>query len=97
MMSLTPEPPIVPRVGDKVTARDLALSSKYPTSITGDEVNLQPPGTNLEWFRVKTSTLSFVERAKTSNPFTNPDLGTVADTVASASLDKLVRGRMSSL
>jgi hypothetical protein len=42
----------------------------------GDEVNLQRPGTNLEWFRVRTDSLTFVERktpARTSNPFTSPE------------------------
>lgn len=40
------------------------------------EVNLVRPGTNLEWFRVRTDTLTFVERkplARTSNPFTTPE------------------------
>ena len=43
----------------------------------GSEVNLERPGTNLEWFRVRTDTLTFVERkppARTSNPFTTPQL-----------------------
>ncbi len=67
----------MPRVGDKVTIP----RADSPLEIThvyygGDEVNLQLPGTNLEWFRVKTSTLTFVERkppARTSNPFTSPE------------------------
>jgi hypothetical protein len=68
--------PIVPRVGDKV----LLPGSGSPLEITyvyylGCEVNLQLPGTNLEWFRVKAESLTYVERkppAKTSNPFTHP-------------------------
>jgi hypothetical protein len=42
----------------------------------GQEVNLYVPGTNLQRFRVRTDTLTFVERktpAKTSNPFTQPE------------------------
>src|ERR1700730_5093069 len=42
----------------------------------GDEVDLHVPGTNLERFRVRTDTITFVERkppARTSNPFTNPE------------------------
>jgi hypothetical protein len=70
------ELPIVPRLGDKV----MLPGSGSPLEIThvyygGGEVNLQFPGTNLEWFRVKADTLTFVERkppAKTSNPFTSP-------------------------
>jgi hypothetical protein len=42
----------------------------------GSEVTLQLPGTNLQWFRVRTDTLTFVDRkppARTSNPFTTPE------------------------
>jgi hypothetical protein len=72
-----PEPPPMPRVGDKVTIPH-AVSVLEVTHVSrdGDEVNLQRPGTNLEWFRVRTDTLTFVERktpARTSNPFTNPE------------------------
>ena len=41
----------------------------------GSEVDLQLPETNLQWFRVPTNTITFVNRkppAKTSNPFTTP-------------------------
>ena len=67
----------MPRVGDKVTIPH-AVSVLEVTHVSrdGDEVNLQRPGTNLEWFRVRTDTLTFVERktpARTSNPFTNPE------------------------
>jgi hypothetical protein len=44
--------------------------------IGGDEVDLHVPGTNLERFRVRTDTITVVERkppARTSNPFTNPE------------------------
>ena len=52
-----PEPPPMPRIGDKVTIP----SAKSVLEIThvshdGDEVNLQLPGTNLEWFCVRTDT-----------------------------------------
>src|SRR5882757_449908 len=71
-----PEPLPIPRIGDKVTIPS-AKSVLEVTHVShdGDEVNLQLPGTNLQWFRVRTDTLTFVERkppARTSNPFTNP-------------------------
>jgi hypothetical protein len=72
-----PEPPPMPRIGDKVKMPriDSVLEVTY-VSHDGDEVTLQRPGTNLEWFRIKADTLTFVERqppAKTSNPFTNAE------------------------
>jgi uncharacterized small protein (DUF1192 family) len=72
-----PEPLPMPRVGDKVTIPS-AKSVLEVTHVShdGDEVNLQLPGTNLQWFRVRTDTLTFVERkppAKTSIPFTDPE------------------------
>jgi uncharacterized small protein (DUF1192 family) len=64
----------------------------------GDEVNLQRPGTNLEWFRVRTDTLTFVERktpARTSNPFTNPepvlDAGEILERIAAVQEENLKR------
>jgi hypothetical protein len=68
------EPTPVPQVGDKVTI-PRASSALEITKVHygGDEVDLQLPGTNLQWFRVKTDTLTFLERAKTSNPFTEPE------------------------
>src|SRR5271170_7658173 len=72
----TPESP-PPQVGDKVTKpRSESILEITHVSKDGDEVNLQLPGTNLEWFRVRTDTLTFVERkppTKTSNPFTTPE------------------------
>jgi hypothetical protein len=75
--SATPEPPIMPRVGDKVTMKGSNsvrhISRVYPG---GDEVDVEVPRTNLQWFRVKADTLTYVERtppAKTSNPFTTPE------------------------
>jgi hypothetical protein len=76
-----PELPMVPRVGDKVRLPGsrslLEITHVY---YLGCEVNLQLPGTNLEWFRVKADTLTYVERnverkppAKSSNPLTNPE------------------------
>ena len=72
-----PEPPPMPQVGDKVRMPN-AQSVLEITQVShdGEEVNLELPNTNLEWFRVKTDKLIFVDRkppAKTSNPFTNPD------------------------
>jgi hypothetical protein len=61
-------------------------------------VNLQRPGTNLEWFRVKTDTLTFIERkapARTSNPFTNPeptfDAGEVLERIRTVERENLQR------
>jgi hypothetical protein len=42
----------------------------------GSEVTLRRPGTNLQWFRIKADTLTYVDRkppARTSNPFTEPE------------------------
>jgi hypothetical protein len=71
------EPPPMPHVGDKVTIPS-AKSVLEVTHVShdGDEVNLQLAGTNLQWFRVRTDTVTFVERkppARTSNPFTDPE------------------------
>jgi hypothetical protein len=69
-----PEPPPVPHVGDKVTIpRIKSVLEINNVHYGGDEVDLQLPGTNLQSFRVKTHTLTFVERTKTSNPFTEPE------------------------
>ena len=67
----------MPRIGDKVKPgrSEMVYEISY-VSPEGDEVNLQVPGTNLERFRVRTDTLTFVERKpqpKTSNPFTTPE------------------------
>ena len=71
-----PEPAPLPRVGDKVK-RPGSNSILEITQVYADrEVSLVLPGTNLEWFRVRTDTLTFVERVpqpKTSNPFTTPE------------------------
>jgi hypothetical protein len=69
-----PEPTPVPHVGDKVTRpRIKSVLEINNVHYGGDEVDLQLAGTNLQWFRVKTDTLTFVERTKTSNPFTVPE------------------------
>jgi hypothetical protein len=58
-----PDAPIMPQVGDRVTKpRSESVLEITHVSHDGDEVNLNLPGTNLEWFRVKTDTLTFVER-----------------------------------
>jgi uncharacterized small protein (DUF1192 family) len=72
----TPEPPPRPQVGDKVTNAKSSVLEITHVSLDGLEVNLVLPGTNLEWFRVRTDALTFVERkppARTSNPFTNAE------------------------
>jgi pimeloyl-ACP methyl ester carboxylesterase len=67
----------MPQIGDKVKhARSEMVYEISSVSPEGDEVNLHVPGTNLERFRVRTESLTFVERkprAKTSNPFTSPE------------------------
>src|SRR6266576_3496457 len=72
-----PEEPIVPRVGDKVTIpRVQSVLEVDHVLPDGSEVTLRRPGTNLQWFRIKADTLTYVDRkppAKTSNPFTNPE------------------------
>lgn len=71
------EPPPIPKIGDKVTMpRSESVLEVTSVSRDGDEVNLQLPGTNLQWFRVRSDTLTFVERkapARTSNPFTTAE------------------------
>jgi uncharacterized small protein (DUF1192 family) len=64
----------------------------------GDEVDLHVPGTNLERFRVRTDTLTFVERkppARTSNPFTHAeavvDVGEVMKRIAVVQEENLKR------
>jgi hypothetical protein len=72
-----PEPPIVPRVGDKVTIpRVSSVLEVDQVSRDGTEVTLRRPGTNLQWFRISASDLTYVDRkppAKTSNPFTTAE------------------------
>jgi hypothetical protein len=88
-----PGPPIVPRVGDKVTIpRAKSVLEITRVSDGGQEVDLHLPGTNLEWFRIKSDTLTYVERkppAKTSNPFTKPE--PVIDTAEVMERIELVR------
>jgi hypothetical protein len=66
-----------PRIGDKVTIpRVESVLEVDHVSRDGSEVTLQRPGTNLQWFRVKADTLTYVDRkppARTSNPFTTPE------------------------
>jgi hypothetical protein len=72
-----PEPPPMPQVGDKVKLPNVqSVLEITHVSHDGEEVNLQLPNTNLQWFRVRTDTLTFVDRkppAKTANPFTTPE------------------------
>jgi len=71
------EPPIIPRVGDKVKMKGSDFVRQISKVHLGDdEVDFEVPGTNLQWFRVPADTLTYVERqpaAKTSNPFTTPE------------------------
>ena len=67
----------MPQIGDKVKLPNVqSVLEITHVSHDGEEVNLQLPNTNLQWFRVKTGTLTFVDRkppAKTANPFTTPE------------------------
>jgi hypothetical protein len=93
------EPPPMPLIGDKVTMpRSKSVLEINHVSRDGNEVDLQLPGTNLQWFRVRADTLTFVERktpARTSNPFTNPepvfDASEVMDRIAAVQEDNLRR------
>ena len=71
------EPPPMPQAGDKVKLPNVqSVLEITHVSHDGEEVNLQLPNTNLQWFRVRTDTLTFVDRkppAKTANPFTTPE------------------------
>ena len=64
-----PEPPNMPYVGDKVTMKGsnsgCQISRVYPGD---DEVDVEVPRTNLQWFRVKADTLTFVERQLPPKP-----------------------------
>jgi len=75
--AFTPEPPPMPQVGDKVKLPNVqSVLEITHVGHDGEEVNLQLPNTKLEWFRVRTDTLTFVDRkppAKTANPFTSPE------------------------
>ena len=68
---------IMPRVGDKVKPQRSEMVYEISrVSLDGSDVDLHVPGMNLERFRVRTDSLTFVERkspARTSNPFTNPE------------------------
>jgi hypothetical protein len=72
-----PEAPIEPHIGDKVTIpRSKSVLEINHVHYGGNEVDLQLPGSNLQWFRVKTDTLTYVDRkppARTANPFTSPE------------------------
>lgn len=73
----TPNTSVMPQVGDKVYPTNSEMLYEISSvSHDGGEVNLHVLGTNLERFRVRTDSLTFVERkppAKTSNPFTTPE------------------------
>jgi hypothetical protein len=69
--------PLMPQVGDKVKpGRSEMVYEVSRVSQDGSDVDLHVPGMNLDRFRVRTDTLTFVERkppARTSNPFTQPE------------------------
>ena len=93
------EPPRMPLIGDKVTMpHSKSVLEVNHVSRDGDEVDLQLPGTNLQWFRVRTDTLTFVDRkppARTSNPFTTPepvfDAGEILERIATVLEENLKR------
>src|ERR1700746_2210236 len=67
----------MPYIGDKVTIQRVnSILEVDQVSRDGTEVTLRLPGTNLQWFRIKADTLTYVDRkppARTSNPFTTPE------------------------
>src|SRR5258708_18044719 len=85
-----PELPPIPQVGDKVyPPRSEMVYEISKVHHGGEEVDLHVPGTNLERFRVRTDSVTFVERkppARTSTPFTTPepvlDAGEVLERIA---------------
>jgi hypothetical protein len=94
-----PETPPLPQVGDKVyPPRSEMVYEISKVHHGGDEVDLHVPGTNLQRFRVRPDTLTFVERkppARTSNPFTNPepviDAGEILERIATVQEENLKR------
>jgi hypothetical protein len=94
-----PESPPAPQVGDKVIpARSAMVYEISKVHIGGDEVDLHVSGTNLQRFRVRTDTLTFVERkppSRTSNPFTTPepvfDTGEVLERISTVKEECLKR------
>ena len=93
-----PSPP--PQVGDKVVRKGgsgtvLEISKVHHG---GHEVDLNLAGTNLEWLRVRTDSITFVDRKPpptTSNPFTNPepvyDAGEILERIATVKEENLKR------
>jgi hypothetical protein len=72
-----PDAPVPPQVDNKVYPPHSQTVYEISHVYAGeDEVDLNVPGTNLERFRVRTDSLTYVERkapVKTSNPFTNAE------------------------
>jgi hypothetical protein len=61
--------PIMPQVGDKVIPpRSEMVYEILHVHHGGGEVDLHVPGMNLDRFRVKTDTLTFVERKPPAKP-----------------------------
>jgi hypothetical protein len=91
--------PLMPRIGDKVKpGKSEMVYTVGRVSDDGSEVDLYVPDMNLERFRVRTDTLTFVERkppAKTSNPFTQPeptfDAGEVLERIRTVQRENLQR------
>lgn len=94
-----PEPPIIPRIGDTVTIpRSTSVLEVEYVARDGTEVTLRRPGTNLQWFRIKADTLTYVDRkppARTSNPFTTAepvfDAGEILERIATVQKENLKR------
>ena len=60
-----PEPTPMPLIGDKVTMpRSKSVLEVNHVSRDGNEVDLQLPGTNLQWFRVRTDNRHQQDSAK---------------------------------
>jgi hypothetical protein len=89
----------MPQVGDKVyPPRSERVYEISKVHHGGEEVDLHVPRTNLERFRVRTDSITFVERklpARTSNPFTNAEptfnAGEVLERIRTVERDNLQR------
>jgi hypothetical protein len=79
-----PEAPIGPHIGDKVTTpRSKSVLEINHVHFGGHEVDLQLPGSNLQWFRVKTDTLTYADRKAPARTATHLPVPNRSSTAAS--------------
>jgi hypothetical protein len=95
--AVNPEPPSMPRIGDKVIPeRSESTWVITHVSPSGEEVNLNLEGTNLERFRVSSDTLKFVDRAPlSSKPAAEPqpklNVGEVLERIGTVQRENMQR------